>query len=91
MPGNWHVRFGGGPYGKGPANCGHLAIRPTQPFAHHRLFGPTVHQIATDRRYMWRPGRSRQITRGPCQVVLKSADRRILSMALTMKGSRNMP
>ena len=33
MPGNWHVRFGGGPYGKGPANCGHLAIRPTQPLA----------------------------------------------------------
>lgn len=33
MPGNWHVRFGGGPYGKGPANCGHLAVRPTQPFA----------------------------------------------------------
>jgi hypothetical protein len=32
MPGNWHVRFGGGPYGKGPANCGHLAVRPTQPF-----------------------------------------------------------
>jgi hypothetical protein len=31
MPGNWHVRFGGGPYGKGPANCGHLAVRPTQP------------------------------------------------------------
>ena len=30
MPGNWHVRFGGGPYGKGPANCGHLAVRPTQ-------------------------------------------------------------
>ena len=26
----WHVRFGGGPYGKGPANCGHLAVRPTQ-------------------------------------------------------------
>jgi hypothetical protein len=33
MPGNWHVRFGGGPYGKGTANSGHLAIRPTQPFA----------------------------------------------------------
>jgi hypothetical protein len=32
MPGNWHVRFGGGPYGKGPANFGHLAVRPTQPF-----------------------------------------------------------
>jgi hypothetical protein len=32
MPGNWHVRFGGGPYGKGPANCGHLAVRPTQPW-----------------------------------------------------------
>jgi hypothetical protein len=32
MPGNWHVRFGGGPYGKGPANCGYLAVRPTQPF-----------------------------------------------------------
>jgi hypothetical protein len=31
MPGNWHVRFDGGPYGKGPANYGHLAIRPTQP------------------------------------------------------------
>jgi hypothetical protein len=31
MPGNWHVRFGGGPYGKGPANFGHLAVRPTQP------------------------------------------------------------
>jgi hypothetical protein len=31
MPGNWHVRFGGGPYGKGPANCGYLAVRPTQP------------------------------------------------------------
>jgi hypothetical protein len=31
MPGNWHVRFGGGPYGKGLANCGHLAVRPTQP------------------------------------------------------------
>ena len=30
MPGNWHVRFGGGPYGKGLANCGHLAVRPTQ-------------------------------------------------------------
>jgi hypothetical protein len=30
MPGNWHVRFGGGPYGKGPANCGNLAVRPTQ-------------------------------------------------------------
>ncbi len=30
MPGNWPVRFGGGPYGKGPANCGHLAARPTQ-------------------------------------------------------------
>ena len=30
MPGNWHVRFGGGPYGKGPANCGYLAVRPTQ-------------------------------------------------------------
>src|SRR5580693_4900819 len=27
----WHVRFGGGPYGKGPANCGNLAVRPTQP------------------------------------------------------------
>ena len=26
MPGNWHVRFGGGPHGKGPANCGHLAV-----------------------------------------------------------------
>ena len=34
MPGNWHVRFGGGPYGKGPANCGHLAVRPTQPSLH---------------------------------------------------------
>jgi hypothetical protein len=33
MPGNWHVRFGGGPYGKGPANCGHLAVRPTQQFS----------------------------------------------------------
>src|SRR4051794_28420330 len=60
-------------------------------FAHHRLFGPTVYQIATDRRYMWRPGRSKQITCGPCQVVLTSADRRILSMALSMKTSRNMP
>jgi len=30
MPGNLAVRFGGGPYGKGPANCGHLAVRPTQ-------------------------------------------------------------
>ena len=30
MPGNWPVRFGGGPYGKRPANCGYLAVRPTQ-------------------------------------------------------------
>jgi len=37
MPGNWHVRFGGGPYGKGPANCGHLAVRPTQPSAERRV------------------------------------------------------
>ena len=37
MPGNWHVRFGGGPYGKGPATCGHLAVRPTQPSAERRV------------------------------------------------------
>ena len=30
MPANRHVRFGGGPHGKGPANSGHLAARPTQ-------------------------------------------------------------
>jgi hypothetical protein len=34
MPGNRHVRFGGGPYGKGPATSGHLAARPTQPLAY---------------------------------------------------------
>jgi hypothetical protein len=38
MPGNWHVRFGGGPYGKGPANCGYLAVRPTQPSWSFYLF-----------------------------------------------------
>ncbi len=27
---SWHVRFGGGPYGKGFANCGYLAVRSTQ-------------------------------------------------------------
>jgi len=37
MPGNWHVRFGGGPYGKGPANCGHLAVRPTQLFTQRAI------------------------------------------------------
>jgi hypothetical protein len=42
MPGNWHVRFGGGPYGKGPANCGHLAVRPTQPFTP----GAAMHKIS---------------------------------------------
>jgi hypothetical protein len=31
------------------------------------------------------------ITGGPCQVVPTNADRRILSMALTMKRSQNMP
>jgi hypothetical protein len=36
MPGNWHIRFGGGPYGKGLANCGHLAVRPTQPTGHEQ-------------------------------------------------------
>jgi hypothetical protein len=29
-PPYWHVRFGGGQYGKGPTNCGNLAVRPTQ-------------------------------------------------------------
>ena len=33
----WHVRFGGGPYGKGPANCGHLAVRPTQLSKPHQI------------------------------------------------------
>jgi hypothetical protein len=37
MPANRHVRFGGGPHGKGPANSGRLAMRPTQPFGCARL------------------------------------------------------
>jgi hypothetical protein len=32
---SWHVRFGGRPCGKGPANNGHLAARPTQPSTAH--------------------------------------------------------
>ena len=30
MPGNWPAWFGGRPRGKGPAQGGHLAARPTQ-------------------------------------------------------------
>jgi hypothetical protein len=50
----------------------HRHNRHDRTFAHHRMFGATAYQIATDTRYMRRPGRSRQITRGPCQVVLRA-------------------
>jgi hypothetical protein len=41
------VRFGGGPYGKGPANCGYLAVRPTQSTctAQDATAGRTAHGV----------------------------------------------
>jgi hypothetical protein len=48
-PGNWHVRFGGGPYGKGPANRGHLAVRPTQLFTITKAADPRPNTAR------WRP------------------------------------
>ena len=52
---SWHVRFGGGPYGKGPANCGHLAVRPTQRSDQGRVSGSLTSVVSVHRPHGTRP------------------------------------